>query len=167
MRPVAKNHNPIDQLVIWGCRVFHLTKHQKLLIQIARFAVVGVLCTAIDWLIYFVLVQFVKLNPLIAQLFSFLVSTIVGYFANTAWVFETTKRKTRRRLITEFFILNTIGLGITELLLWLLIDRLGINYMLAKVIATVITMIFNYLTRKFTLEDHPVKVTKTQDSREG
>lgn len=143
----------IDELVAWGCGILHLTKYQKILTQMAKFVITGVIATAIDWAIFYVLVYVFEINPLIAQLFSFLAATIFNYFSNTIWVFDTTKHKTRQRLVVEFFILSAVGLGISEGMLALLINIIGMNDMLAKVITTAVVMVFNFVTRKLFLED--------------
>ena len=148
-------HKPdwVDKLVAWGCQLLHLTKYQQILTQLAKFAIAGVLNTLIDWVIYYILCYPLNVNPLVAQLFSFTVATIVSYYINTIWVFDTTKKKTRKRLITEFFVLNIIALGISTALLSVFIYLLHMSDMWAKVLTTVVTMVFNYITRKLTLED--------------
>lgn len=148
-----KKQDWVDKFVIWWCKVLHLTKYEKILRQMAKFVITGVIATAIDWAIFYVLVYLVQMDPLIAQIFSFLFSTLFNYYSNTKWVFDTTKNKTRRRLVTEFFILSAIGLGISEALLALFINVLSVNDMLAKVITTAIVMVFNFVTRKLFLEE--------------
>lgn len=145
--------DPIDRLVQWGCKILHLTKYEKILRQLAKFVITGVIATAIDWVIFYVLVYPLQMNPLVAQIFSFLVSTLFNYWSNTKWVFDTTKHKTRKRLVTEFFIISAVALGISEALLALFINILGMNDMLAKVITTAIVMVFNFVTRKLFLEE--------------
>lgn len=149
----------VDKLVAWGCGVLHLTKYEKILTQLAKFVIVGVITTLIDWAIYYVLCYWVNMNPLVAQLFSFTISTFASYYMNTLWVFDTTKTKTKQRLITEFFVFSAVALGISTALLYLFIYKLGLNDMLAKVVTTAITMVFNFVTRKLFLEDR--KKTKS------
>lgn len=67
MMNAKKQPDIIDKLVDWGCKVFHLTKYQKILTQLAKFFVTGVIATAIDWAIFYVLVYWVNIDPLIAQ----------------------------------------------------------------------------------------------------
>lgn len=150
---VEKKLDFIDKFVIWWCKVLHLTKYEKILRQMAKFVITGVIATAIDWAVFYVLVYPLQMNPLIAQIFSFLVSTLFNYYSNTKWVFNTTKNKTRRRLVTEFFTLSAIGLGISEALLALFINVIDMNDMLAKIITTAIVMVFNFVTRKLFLEE--------------
>lgn len=148
-----KKPDLVDKIVEWGCGILHLQKHQKILAQLAKFAIAGVINTVIDWAIFFSLYNIVGVNPVVSQAVSFTAATVVSFFINTMWVFNTTKAKTRQRLIIEFFVLNLIALGITTVLIYLFIDLMHMNELLAKVLTTVITMIYNYVTRKLTLED--------------
>lgn len=148
-----KKPDLVDKLVEWGCGILHLRKHQKILTQLAKFVIAGVINTAIDWALFFSLYNIVGVNPVVSQAVSFTAATAVSFFINTMWVFNTTKAKTRQRLIIEFFVLNLIALGITTVLIYLFIDIMHMNELLAKVLTTGITMVYNYVTRKLTLED--------------
>ncbi len=160
--PKNSGGDPIDQLVAWGCRLLHLQKYTHIFQQLAKFVIVGVANTLIDWGIYYVLADVWGWDPLLANIPSFSIATIFSYFASVLWVFETTTRKTKRRLFTEFVILNVVALGMTELLLYLFIDGLHLGNMLAKVIATAIVMIFNFVTRKLFLEDRKEKAASEE-----
>ena len=150
--PTPSHSDWVDRLVLWGCRLLHLDAHATILQQLAKFVIVGVINTAIDWILYFVLDEFFHVNPLIANIFSFTASTTYSYFASMSWVFLPTREKSRCRLFVEFVILNCISLVLTEILLFAMIDRLGFDSMLAKIISTFITMIFNFITRKLFIE---------------
>lgn len=151
----ARRTDLVDALVGWGCKTLHLTKYQEILTQLAKFTIAGVLNTAIDWGIFFSLYNIFGWNPVLSQAISFTVATIISFFINTVWVFNTTRKKTKQRLIAEFFVLNLIALGITTALIYLFIDIMHMNELLAKILTTVITMVYNYITRKLTLEDRP------------
>lgn len=156
----TKNPDAIDKLVAWGCNILHLTKYQKILTQLAKFFIAGVTTTLFDWGIFYVLVYIINVEPLIAQIFSFTASTLLSFYINTLWVFDTTKNKTRRRLIIEFFVFSGIALVISEILLYVFIYQLHLNDMLAKIITTAVTMVFNYVTRKLFLEDRKSSTRK-------
>lgn len=151
----------IDRLVGRGCKLLRLTKYQSILTQLAKFVVTGVIATALDWTAYALLVYLADFDPLIAQLFSFILATLFNFYSNTLWVFNTTRNKTRRRLVTEFFIISIVALVLSEILLAFFIQILPINEagvssneMIAKIITTAIIMVFNFITRKIFLEDH-------------
>lgn len=149
-----KKEDFVDKLVAWGCGILHLDKHTKEFQQLAKFVIVGCTNTAINWLIYFSLVHFYNVNPLISSAIAFAISTVFNYWASTTWVFDTTTKKTRFHLFVEFTVFNGAAfLLFDEGLLYILIDRLGWNYMIAKVITTACGMVFNFITRKIFLEE--------------
>ena len=130
-----------------------LNKQQKhLLIQIFKFIIVGGIATIIDWIIYYVLYRFIKIDPLIANIISFSISVVYNYYASCKYVFVVTKNKSKHKLFIEFVIFSLIGLGINELLIYGLHSKLLWNAMLVKIIATIIVMIFNFISRKIFLE---------------
>ena len=127
-------------------------KKINLLVQIFKFVIVGGIATIIDWIIYYIFYKLLKFNPLIANIFSFSISVIYNYIASVKWVFNVNKNKTKRRMFIEFMLFSILGFILTELLLWIFIDILSINGMLSKIIATIIVMIFNFITRKIIFE---------------
>lgn len=127
-------------------------KTENLFVQIFKFVIVGGIATIIDWVVYYVLYNYAHLDPLIANILSFSVSVIYNYIASVKWVFDVKKDKNKVRMLVEFLIFSIIGLVITEILLWLGINKLGMNAMLVKIIATAIVMVFNFITRKLFLE---------------
>ena len=123
-----------------------------LLIQIFKFIIVGGIATIIDWIIYYACYNYFKINPLISNIISFSISVIYNYIASVKWVFDVKKDKSKKRMFIEFMIFSIIGLVLTELLLLIFINKLEINKMISKIIATIIVMIFNFITRKKFLE---------------
>ena len=75
-----------------------------------------------------------------------------NYHASITWVFNVNAKKSKKKIFTEFMIFSVLGLLLSELLLWLFINQLHLNNMLAKIMTTVITTIFNFVTRKIFLE---------------
>ena len=123
-----------------------------LLIQIFKFIIVGGIATIIDWIIYYACYNYFKINPLISNIISFSISVIYNHIASVKWVFDVKKDKSKKRMFIEFMIFSIIGLVLTELLLLIFINKLEINKMISKIIATIIVMIFNFITRKKFLE---------------
>ena len=136
-------------------KLFHIKvseKTENLFVQIFKFVIVGGIATIIDWVIYYILFNFLHINPLIANIISFSVSVIYNYSASVRWVFNVNAEKSKKRMFIEFMIFSIIGLLLTELLLWLFIDKMSINEMLSKIVSTGIVMVFNFITRKIFLE---------------
>ena len=47
-----------------------------------------------------------------------------------------------------FIVISLIGLGLTELLMWLFTDGLGLFYLVSKAIAAVIVLLWNFFAKK-------------------
>lgn len=145
----------VECLVDCVCNFLGLAKHKIFWRQFTKFAIAGVFNTVIDWSLFYVLTGFTGLNPLIANVISYTVAMIYNFFASTRFVFRTTKQKTQRRLFAEFAAQNACGFLISEGLLYVLIERMGLHGMLSKMIATGVVMIFDFVSRKLILEDRP------------
>lgn len=155
MKKEKKDKDKVKILINKLLKIFHIKvseKTENLFVQIFKFVIVGGIATIIDWIIYYVLYNFAHIQPLIANILSFSVSVIYNYIASVKWVFDVNENKNKFRMLAEFLIFSIIGLLLSELLLWLGINKLNMNAMLVKIIATAIVMVFNFITRKLFLE---------------
>ena len=127
-------------------------KNNKLLLQIFKFIIVGGTATVIDFVVLFILKEFIGLNEIVANTISFTVSVIYNYIASVKWVFDVDQDKNKSKQFITFIIFSIIGLLINNLILWICRDKLSIYYLIGKAIATGIVMVFNFITRKMFLE---------------
>ena len=131
-------------------------KNNKLLMQIIKFVIVGGIATIIDYIIFFILHELLKVPTLPANVISFTVSVIYNYIASVKWVFDVKKEDPKKQFII-FLILSIIGLLINTAIVYVTIDLLHWYSMICKIIATGIVMVFNFITRKIFLEKKPTK----------
>lgn len=127
-------------------------KTENLLIQIFKFGIVGGIAFLIDYIVLFCCKEFIGLSVLLSAAIAFTVSVIYNYIASVKWVFDVNKEKSAKKNFVIFIILSIIGLIITEIIMWIGSDIMKINYLIVKIIATAIVMIFNFITRKMFLE---------------
>ena len=127
-------------------------KKKILFIKIIKFIIVGGIATIIDWVIYYLLYNFLNFNPLVANIVSFSISLIYNFILSIRWVFDIDESKNKKTIFIKFVIYSVIGLLISELLLYIFIEQAHINMMLSKIISTAIVMIFNFVTRQHFLE---------------
>ncbi|MDD5797259.1 MAG: GtrA family protein [Clostridiaceae bacterium] len=125
---------------------------KKLIEQMIKFGFVGFLCFFIDWGIMVFLTEVFGINPLISSAISFTVSVTVNYILSVTFVFETDKNANKGSQFVIFVLLSIVGLGVNELCMWLGTDLLGIHYMITKVGATAVVMVYNFITRKIFIE---------------
>ena len=128
-----------------------IQKNQKLINQILKFGVVGVIAFLIDYGLLYILTEYANIYYLISSIISFTVSLIFNYILSIKWVFDVTKKQTYKEVFV-FVVLSVIGLGINQLVMYLGSDIMYIYYMLTKLVATVIVMIWNFITRKIFIE---------------
>lgn len=121
--------------------------------QITRFAVVGGGAFLIDYGIMILLTEMFGVNYLISSAISFTVSVIFNYLLSVHWVFNVTGDRSQTQDFLVFIILSVIGLGINQLIMWLAVDKLQIFYMISKIGATAVVMVYNFITRKIFLEN--------------
>lgn len=124
----------------------------KLLVQVFKFGIVGLIATVIDWAIYYVLFNFLNINPLSANIGAFAVSVVFNYITSIKWVFDVSGNVSKKKIFTEFIVLSIAGLLITEIIIYVGVDIFKFNPMIVKVVATMVTMVFNFITRKIFLE---------------
>ena len=141
---------------------------KKLLAQIIKFGAVGFLCFSIDYFIMVGLTELAGIPSLISSGCSYTISTIVNYILSITVVFDADKEANKAAQFIIFVILSLIGLGINQLIMWLGTDWLeGLMlqsqmlsafaryaYMIVKIFATAVVMVYNFITRKIFIEKH-------------
>ena len=125
---------------------------QDLLIKIAKFIIVGGIATIISGIVFFLCDHFLKMSVLISNTIAFMISVIYNFWASCKYVFDVDKNKNKIRIFSEFIVFAIIGYFLTEVLLWIIVDKLKWDHMIAWLFVTTIVMIFNFITRKIFLE---------------
>ena len=125
---------------------------KKLIEQIINFGFVGFLCFFIDYGIMVFLTEIMGVDYLVSSGISFTVSVAVNYILSITFVFETDKNKNRFKEFVIFVFLSTIGLGINEACMWFAVELLAIHYMISKIGATAVVMVYNFISRKIFIE---------------
>lgn len=125
---------------------------KKLLIQIFRFGIVGGIAFAIDYLVLILCRELLHLPILVSSAIAFAISVIFNYILSIAWVFDVNKEKDKKKNFIIFIVLSIVGLIITEIIMYIGTDIINIHYLIVKIVATIIVMVFNFITRKIFLE---------------
>lgn len=125
---------------------------RKLIEQIMKFGVVGVIAFVIDFGVMVFLTEVFSIDPVISATVSFIISVIFNYAASMRYVFSHREGMSRTREFVIFVVLSVIGLGINDLLIWAGTDLASFDYRLVKIFATAVVMVWNFVTRKIFLE---------------
>ena len=127
---------------------------KKLIKQLINFGVVGVVATIIDYGLMVLLVEVFGVQYLISNAISFTVSVLVNYLLSVEFVFNDTKNLAKWKKVLIFIMLSLIGLGVNQFVMWGLVEYLYINYLIAKICATGLVMVYNFVSRKNFFENN-------------
>lgn len=124
------------------------TKITDTIKEFIRYCLVGGIAFLVDFGVLIFFTEVLNLDYKISAIFGFIAGLAVNYILSKTFVFKK-KVNSETKAFTIFAIIGIIGLGITELGLWLGADIVGIDYRIAKIIVTGVVLFWNYLGRKF------------------
>lgn len=101
-----------------------------------------------DLLTLFYLHQVLGAHYLLSAAAGFLVGLAILYVISKRYVFGASKLSSKTAEIGLFALIGVVGLGILTLLMWLLTGIFGVNYLLAKIAATVMVYTWNFFARR-------------------
>lgn len=125
---------------------------QRLIQQIMKFGIVGVLAFIIDYGLMVALTELVGLVPVASATVSFIVSVVFNYAASMRFVFSHKEGMSKQREFVIFVVLSVIGLLINDGLMWAGTELVAIDYRIVKIGATAVVMVWNFVTRKLFLD---------------
>lgn len=117
------------------------------MLEIVRFCFVGGVSFLMDYGLLFALTEFAGIYYLYSSAISFSITVVFNYWLCVIYVFKDAKKQTTRQA-TIFFVTGVIGLGLNQLCMWLFVAVAGLHYMLAKIFATAIVTVWNYITKR-------------------
>ena len=125
---------------------------KKLIWQIIKFGGVGGLSFVIDFAVLWLCHDLLSVEILFSTAVAFIVSWVINYILSVKVVFVVSEKHSETRNFILFVIFSVIGLVLTEFLMHWGVNILRLNYMLVKILATAVVMVFNFITRKIFLE---------------
>ena len=120
-------------------------------LQFVKFGFVGILNTALTYVVFFVLVK-LNVHYQIANAVGFVVGVLNSYYWNNRFVFKTQEGKKRnhfKALLKTFAAYGITGLVLQSILLWLFVEHFCIDSLLAQLMSLSITVPLNFLLNKY------------------
>ena len=124
---------------------------KKLIIQLIKFGIVGVIATLIDLAVLMLLKEFMQVDVLVASAVAFSVSVIANYILSMLFVFKGSENSKVKEFIV-FVALSIGGLLLNQFIMWLGTEIMTAYYLWVKAFALVFVPIYNFVTRKIFLE---------------
>ncbi|MDR1879032.1 MAG: GtrA family protein [Bacteroidales bacterium] len=134
----------------WLHKIF-IEKTNNFFVQFFRYFFVGGLAFLVDFAALALFTEVCHFHYIISNTISFTLGLLVNYFISVLWVFNNSNVKNRKLEFVLFAIIGIIGLGINDLALWIFTHGYGIFYLLSKVLAAMVSYLWNFLARKYFL----------------
>lgn len=132
--------------------------------EIVKFVFTGGVCFLIEYAALILLKEVVHLSAVAATPIAFLISVVFNYLLCVRWVFDGAKEGNRKAQL-GFALTSVMGLFLNWAIMWALTAAFGEDavllsvfgmdvkvYMLNKVIATALVMVWNYFTKRWLLK---------------
>lgn len=117
---------------------------QLLLLKFIKFCVIGFSGMVIDFGITWLLKEKAHINKYIANSTGFIVAATSNYIWNRVWTFQSESQLIMKEYLS-FFLISAAGLGINNFIIFLLNDRLRLNFYIAKLISVGIVACWNFI----------------------
>ena len=124
---------------------------KKLIIQLIKFGIVGVIATIIDFGVLTFLKEILYVKVMIASALAFSVSVIANYILSMLFVFKSNQSNKVKEFII-FLALSAGGLLINQLIMWVGTEVFTAYYLWVKFFSVVFVPVYNFITRKIFLE---------------
>lgn len=117
------------------------------LVEIIRFGIVGGLSFLIDYSLLYVCTEFAGIDYLYSSAIAFTISVVFNYWLCLVFVFQNTQKQNFRQR-TLFIGSSIVGLFLNQMCMYVLVELIGFYYMWAKIIATALVTIWNYIMKR-------------------
>jgi putative flippase GtrA len=118
----------IDELLLW---------------KFLKFCIVGSSGMIIDFGTTWLLKEKVRINKYIANSTGFILAATSNYILNRCWTFHSVNSQVATEYLS-FILISVVGLAINNFVLYLLTDRIKLNFYLSKLFAIGVVTIWNF-----------------------
>lgn len=128
-------------------RTLFVGRTDNTIVQFIRYGMVAVVALAFDFGTYALLVRGADIHPVLAATVGFTLGLFINYLLSIVWVFSK-RTRSKRVEILAFFVIGLVGLGLTDLIIWILAIELHWDELVAKLAATALVFFWNFGARK-------------------
>jgi putative flippase GtrA len=121
---------------------------QTFLVKFIKFGIVGFSGVFVDFGFTYICKEWLKIQKYIANSVGFIMAASSNYFLNRIWTFKSQNPDVAREF-SEFFIISLVGLGIANLIVFLIHGKLKYNFYLSKLFAIGMVTIWNFFANYY------------------
>lgn len=111
--------------------------------RLIKFCVVGFSGMLVDFFFTWLCKEKFKWNKYISNSIGFILAATNNYVWNRIWTFQSQNLEVAREYIS-FFVISLIGLGLNNLIIYLVHEKLHFNFYLSKIIAIGCVTLWNF-----------------------
>ena len=115
-------------------------------VQFFRYSFLGGFSAIVDIATLTVCTSVLHIHYLISACLGFVLGIIINYVLSMMWIFESSGKKTTE--LTFFIVIGLGGLGLNELIIWIMVRYVGLFYLIAKLVAVLIVLVWNFTLRR-------------------
>ena len=115
-----------------------------------RYLIFGALSTVINIVVFAICSKIVNLSTTVSNVIAWIIAVLCAYVTNKLWVFNSKNNGNKEfiREIISFYGARVVTLALETAFLWIVIDKIGFNEILMKIISNIIVIILNYIFSK-------------------
>lgn len=121
---------------------------QKLIVQFLSYIAVGGTAFAIDFGVLYFLTEHVGIYYIVSATAGFLVGLVVNYLLCIFWIFDFRAINKASHEFGLFAVIGIVGLLLNNTLIWSLTELAGFHYLVSKLIAATLVLVFNFTLRR-------------------
>lgn len=123
----------------------------RLHVQFLRYVLAGGVATLADLSVYLFLVKLLAVHYLVGNPCGFSMGMVVNYLLGIWWVFAHRRLRSKQVEFLIFVLVGVVGLGISELCLYVGVRILGIHDVLSKIGSIIPVLAWTFSARKLLL----------------
>ena len=108
-----------------------------------KFSLIGIIGVVINFLITFLLKEYLKVNKYVSNSFGYLIAISFNFLANKFFTFKSDNSKIYDEVI-KFIIVTSIGILINHIIVYLLTEKKNMNFYFSKIAAVIVVFIWNF-----------------------
>jgi putative flippase GtrA len=116
--------------------------------KMAEFGVVGLLGMCIDFFVTWLCKEKLRINKYIANSLGFITAVVSNFYLNLNWTFHANGQNTNVYFI-RFSLIAIIGLALNNLIIYLFINKLSLNFYISKLIAVLCVFVWNFTANNY------------------
>jgi len=114
--------------------------------ELIKYCIIGCSGALLDFIVYTILIKAFGMNYLLANALSVTAGITNNFFLNAYLNFKVTDKLFKRFI--SFYLVGMLGLLISEILLYLLVDIMSMNSIIAKIITIFVITIVQFILNK-------------------